>query len=76
MEHADREVDELMRVLVDRELCEGNGRCVVVAPAVFALEDDADQVRLLIEQPGDELRAAIQAAVATCPRQALKLSED
>ena len=65
-----------MRILVDRDLCEGNGRCVVVAPAVFALEEDADQVRILIEQPGEELRAAIKAAVASCPRQALALSED
>lgn len=65
-----------MRILVDRDLCEGNGRCVKVAPSVFALEEDADQVRLLIEQPGEELRDAIKAAVATCPRQALKLAED
>lgn len=65
-----------MRILVDRDLCEGNGRCVEVAPAVFALEEDADLVRVLIEQPGDELREAIKAAVATCPRQALKLFDD
>jgi ferredoxin len=62
-----------MRILVDRELCEGNARCVRVAPAVFALEDDADQVRVLIERPGDELREAVETAVATCPRQALRL---
>ena len=64
-----------MRILVDRELCEGNARCVRVAPKVFALEDDADQVRVLIERPGDELREAVETAVATCPRQALRLED-
>jgi len=64
-----------MRILVDRELCEGNARCVRVAPAVFALEDDVDQVRVLIAQPGEELREAVETAVATCPRQALKLED-
>jgi ferredoxin len=62
-----------MRILVDRELCEGNARCVRVAPAVFALEDDVEQVRVLVAQPGEELRDAVETAVATCPRQALKL---
>jgi ferredoxin len=65
-----------MRVIVDRVLCEGNARCVRIAPAVFALEDDVDTVRLLVEEPGEELREAVENAVATCPRQALKLSED
>lgn len=62
-----------MRILVDRELCEGNARCVRVAPAVFALEDDADQVRILIERPDEALREEVETAVATCPRQALEL---
>ena len=64
-----------MRIVVDRDLCEGNARCVRVAPAVFALEDDADQVRVLIERPGEALRETVETAVATCPRQALKLEE-
>lgn len=65
-----------MRIVVDRDLCEGNARCVRIAPAVFQLEDDQDQVRVLVERPGEELRDAIETAIATCPRQALKLAED
>jgi len=61
-----------MRILVDRDLCEGNAVCMKVCPEVFTVDDD-DQVRLLVEQPSEELRAKVEAAVRRCPRQALKL---
>jgi ferredoxin len=61
-----------MRILVDRDLCEGNAVCMKVAPEVFT-EDDDDQVQLLIESPGEDLRAKVETAVRRCPRQALKL---
>ena len=32
-----------------------------------------DQVKVLIAQPGEELRAKVEAAVRRCPRQALTL---
>jgi len=62
-----------MRIVVDPELCEGNGRCVKAAPQLFRLPDDVDQVEILVERPGEDQRAAAEAAVALCPRQALKL---
>jgi ferredoxin len=61
-----------MRILVDRDLCEGNAVCMKVAPEVFTVDDD-DQVQLLIESPGEDLRAKVETAVRRCPRQALKL---
>jgi len=63
-----------MRVIIDHDLCEGNAVCVRVCPEVFAVGDD-DQAYLLIENPGEELRANVVAAVARCPRQALALRE-
>ena len=63
-----------MRIVVDHNLCEGNAVCVRVCPEVFAVGED-DQARLLIENPGESLRANIEAAVARCPRQALSLRE-
>ena len=59
-----------MKVIVDRDLCEGNARCVQLAPNVFQL-DDKDVLH--ITQPTDEQRDAVEAAIAVCPRQALKL---
>jgi len=64
-----------MRIVVDHDLCEGNAVCVRVCPEVFAVGDD-DQAHLLIENPGESLRAKVEAAVARCPRQALSLRKD
>ena len=64
-----------MRIVVDRELCEGNARCVRIAPAVFEVGDD-DALRVLVERPDAALRESVEAAVAVCPRQALALVDD
>ncbi len=61
-----------MRILVDRDLCEGNAVCMKVCPEVFTVDDD-DQVQLKVEEPREDLRAKVEAAVRRCPRQALKL---
>ena len=63
-----------MRVVVDRDLCEGNARCAQVAPKVF-LVDEKDQLVILVEEPDEALREDVEAAIAICPRQALKLLE-
>ena len=62
-----------MKVVVDRELCEGNARCVRLAPAVFRIADDADQVEVVVASVAPELRDAVEQAIALCPRQALAL---
>ena len=64
-----------MRVVVDHDLCEGNGRCVEVAPAVFELRDD-DRSYVLMQAPPQNMRDRIQLAVTLCPRQAISLVED
>ena len=63
-----------MRIAVDRDLCEGNAVCMKVCPEVFTVDDD-DQAKLLIEQPGEEYRDQIEAAVRRCPRQALAIQD-
>jgi ferredoxin len=60
----------MMKVVVDRDLCESHGRCVEAAPAVFEIRDD-DQMYILDENPGEDQRQAVETAVANCPRQAL-----
>ncbi len=61
-----------LRVVVDRDLCEGNARCVQQAPQVFRI-DDAEHLEILIEAPPPALHDAVENAIALCPRQALKL---
>ena len=64
-----------MKVLVDRKLCEANGRCVEVAPEVFEVRDD-DKAHVLVEQPNATLKSKLELAVRMCPRQAIAISED
>lgn len=63
-----------MKVIVDRDLCEGHARCVEAAPAVFEIGDD-DEMHVLDENPGQEQRQAVETAVVNCPRQALSLQD-
>ena len=61
-----------MRVVIDEELCEGNAECMKIAPEVFVVGDD-DRARLLVEQPPEASRAAVERAVRRCPRQAIRI---
>jgi len=61
-----------MRVVVDYDLCESNALCMAQAPEVFEVRDD-DNLYLLQEEPGEELRAKVEAAAAVCPKQAITI---
>ncbi len=61
-----------MKIRIDYDLCEGNAVCMKVCPEVFTVGDD-DRARLLINEPADDLRAKVEAAVRRCPRQALAI---
>lgn len=63
-----------MRVSVDPDLCEANGVCAGLVPAVFDLGDD-DVLTITQPTPPDDLRQQVELAVARCPRQALTLTE-
>ena len=64
-----------MRVIVDRDLCESNGVCEGLAPEVFQINDE-DELDILQEHPDESLRAQVQDAVRSCPKQALSIEED
>lgn len=64
-----------MRVSVDRDLCEANGVCAGLVPAVFELGDD-DVLDITQPSPPQELHDDVQLAVVRCPRQALLLAEN
>ncbi|OBI32464.1 ferredoxin [Mycobacterium sp. E2238] len=63
-----------MRVIVDRDRCEGNAVCMGIAPDIFDLDDDDYAVVKLDHIPADQEQLAEQA-IAECPRAAL-LRED
>ena len=63
-----------MRVIVDYDKCESNAMCMAIAPEVFEVRDD-DFLYVLIDEPGEELRAKVEQAVKMCPKQAISLGD-
>ena len=63
-----------MRVVVDFDLCESNAICMQIAPDVFEVRDD-DFLYVLEENPGEDRRAAVAAAVQRCPKQAISVED-
>ncbi len=63
-----------MKVVVDRQVCEGNGRCAEVAPQIFQVRDD-DKAHVLLENPPENLKEKLKLAARLCPRQAISIVE-
>jgi sterol 14-demethylase len=64
-----------VRVVVDRDLCQGHAACEGEAPAVFSVSKNGDLTILQLEPP-PELEDAVRLAVKFCPTHALTLEED
>lgn len=62
------------KVVVDFDLCESNAICMNIAPEVFEVRDD-DFLYILMEEPGEELRAKVQESAERCPKQAITLAD-
>ena len=63
-----------MRVVVDFDLCESNALCMGLAPEVFEVRDD-DLLYVLDESPPEALRSQVEAAVRTCPKNAISIED-
>jgi len=63
-----------MRIMADRDTCEGLGMCEAMAPELFEVGDDGTVV-VHDEQPSEEHRPDVTAAVDACPVLALSLRD-
>lgn len=63
-----------MRIVVDPELCEGNGVCVALAPGLFELQEQGT-AQIRVPLPPEEFRAIAKAAAAGCPRAAIRIDD-
>jgi ferredoxin len=63
-----------MRVVINFDLCESNALCMAVAPEVFEVRDD-DLLYVLNENPPEELREKVLAAVRVCPKNAISIED-
>lgn len=64
-----------MRIVVDYNKCTGLGMCEAEAPDLFEVQDDGS-LTVLDENPGEDQREALEAAVESCPTEALSIEED
>jgi ferredoxin len=62
------------KIEVDWGLCESNGVCMGIIPAVFQLGDD-DMLTVLQEDVTPENEEKVRDAVRQCPRQAISITE-
>jgi ferredoxin len=60
---------------VNRALCQSNGVCEGLAPAVFEIDDDG-VLQLNTVQIGRDQLDRVRLAVRSCPTRALSLSEE
>lgn len=64
-----------MKVAVNYDRCEGHAVCVGLAPSVFAISDDDEQVRVIDENPGEAIWKGVILAAKRCPTKAIVLAE-
>ena len=62
------------RIVVDRDLCQGHAVCESEAHSVFQVSKKGE-LTILDERPGEDARAAVEAAVKFCPTHALSIEE-
>ena len=64
----------MMKITVDRDLCQGHAMCELEAPEVFRV-GKSDQVELLREVPDAAHKDGVRLAVKYCPTHALTINE-
>jgi ferredoxin len=64
-----------MKVIVDLDVCEAHGDCVVAAPEIFDLGDDDDVVTVIQAEPPEDLRQKAELAASNCPVAAIEIQD-
>jgi ferredoxin len=63
-----------VKIVVDRDLCQGHASCEGEAPEVFAVSKKGE-LTILLPEPPEGLRATVELAVKYCPTHALSIIE-
>jgi ferredoxin len=62
----------LPRIAIDPAKCQGHGRCALIAPSYFEV-DDTGFGRVLVDEVAEVDRADVDEAVLSCPENAMRL---
>lgn len=65
----------MLRIVVDRQLCQGHGVCTGESPVHFRL-DDKGSLEVIKDEIGESERSQVEAAVKYCPTSALRIVEE
>jgi ferredoxin len=60
-------------VVIDPDRCQGHGKCMLDCPEVFDCDEHGYSV-VTVSTVGEELRVAVNRAVAACPERAISIS--
>jgi ferredoxin len=63
-----------MRVIIDKDVCTGHGRCYSLAPGVFEA-DDAGNGNVISDDLPEELRREALIGVQNCPERAISIED-
>lgn len=64
-----------MRLVIDHRKCRRTGQCSYLHPELFKADEVGAPI-VLVEHPGEELRAAAEEAAELCPSGAIALVEE
>ena len=64
-----------MKVHLDRDRCQGHGRCYVLAPAVYGADDDGYGL-VISETVAEEHDEAARKGAGNCPEDAITIIDD
>ena len=60
-----------MKLVVDRDRCQGHARCQAIAPDVFEVDDVEQKSRVKVEPVPTALEEPARRAVRNCPEGAI-----
>lgn len=66
---------ETLRIVLDRQLCQGHAICTGESPSHFKLAPDGT-LQLLKEEVSDADLVKVERAVKYCPNQALRIARE
>jgi len=64
-----------MRISIDGDTCQGHGRCSLIAPELFDVDDDGKALLLVPEDIVTASEPDARLASANCPERAITIIE-
>ena len=64
-----------MRIVYDRDKCQGHGRCYALSPELFESDDEGYSVLLVTGEVPEGQQDAARLAADNCPEYAIAIEE-